>query len=110
MYIRRSSSAGAVYIRAAAGIDQALIWCGVQVMMIDPQLVENLPGSFSDRKTPLGELNWIFTAVTDTIAWNVLEFKVRTPTPRASLYSLVYLCIIVQLSENAPSLCLSYSL
>lgn len=26
----------------------------------------------SDRKTPLGELNWIFTAITDTIAWNVL--------------------------------------
>ena len=25
-----------------------------------------------DRKTPLGELNWIFTAITDTIAWNVL--------------------------------------
>jgi hypothetical protein len=24
------------------------------------------------RKTPLGELNWIFTAITDTIAWNVL--------------------------------------
>lgn len=44
--------------------------------MIEPELVDNLPGSFSDRKTPLGELNWIFTAVTDTIAWNVLEFKV----------------------------------
>lgn len=26
----------------------------------------------SDRRTPLGELNWIFTAITDTIAWNVL--------------------------------------
>ena len=26
----------------------------------------------TDRKTPLGELNWIFTAITDTIAWNVL--------------------------------------
>ena len=31
-----------------------------------------IPGKSSDRKTPLGELNWIFTAVTDTIAWNVL--------------------------------------
>lgn len=30
------------------------------------------PGSFSDRKTMRGELNWIFTAVTDTIAWDVL--------------------------------------
>ncbi len=26
----------------------------------------------TDRKTPLGELNWIFTAITDTVAWNVL--------------------------------------
>lgn len=26
----------------------------------------------TDRKTPLGELNWIFTAITDTIAWNAL--------------------------------------
>eukprot|EP00628_Pelagophyceae_sp_CCMP2097_P022630 CAMPEP_0184222012 /NCGR_PEP_ID=MMETSP0976-20121227/18520_1 /TAXON_ID=483370 /ORGANISM="non described non described, Strain CCMP2097" /LENGTH=731 /DNA_ID=CAMNT_0026526923 /DNA_START=10 /DNA_END=2203 /DNA_ORIENTATION=+ len=31
-----------------------------------------VPGRLGDRKTPLGELNWIFTAVTDTIAWNVL--------------------------------------
>ena len=29
-------------------------------------------GRLSDRRTPLGELNWIFTAITDTIAWNVL--------------------------------------
>ena len=26
----------------------------------------------SDRRTMLGELNWVFTAVTDTIAWNSL--------------------------------------
>ena len=29
------------------------------------------PGRYGERRTPLGELNWIFTAVTDTIAWNV---------------------------------------
>ncbi|GMH32844.1 hypothetical protein BSKO_00678 [Bryopsis sp. KO-2023] len=39
---------------------------------ITPELVDNIPGFPSDRKTPLGELNWIFTAITDTIAWNVL--------------------------------------
>jgi hypothetical protein len=39
---------------------------------IDPDSVDNIPGKLSDRKTPLGELNWIFTAITDTIAWNVL--------------------------------------
>ena len=29
------------------------------------------PGRYGERRTPLGELNWIFTSVTDTIAWNV---------------------------------------
>jgi regulator-associated protein of mTOR len=32
-----------------------------------------IPGKVSERRTPLGELNWIFTAITDTIAWNCLE-------------------------------------
>ncbi|CCE65564.1 hypothetical protein TPHA_0L02130 [Tetrapisispora phaffii CBS 4417] len=31
-----------------------------------------IPGTISDRRTPLGELNWIFTAITDTIAWTSL--------------------------------------
>lgn len=31
-----------------------------------------VPGRLSDRRSPLGELNWIFTAITDTIAWNTL--------------------------------------
>lgn len=35
-------------------------------------LIDKIPGSLSDRKTMLGELNWIFTAITDTIAWDVL--------------------------------------
>lgn len=38
----------------------------------DPELIRSIPGTVSDRRTPLGELNWIFTAITDTIAWNVL--------------------------------------
>ncbi|TKA26001.1 hypothetical protein B0A50_05513 [Salinomyces thailandicus] len=33
----------------------------------------NIPGKVSERRTPLGELNWIFTAITDTIAWNCLS-------------------------------------
>lgn len=32
----------------------------------------SLPGQFGDRRTMLGEFNWIFTAITDTIAWNSL--------------------------------------
>ncbi|KAK4392361.1 Regulatory-associated protein of TOR 1 [Sesamum angolense] len=38
----------------------------------DHSLIDRIPGRQTDRKTLLGELNWIFTAVTDTIAWNVL--------------------------------------
>ena len=40
--------------------------------MLDPSRVDSIPGKINDRKTPLGELNWIFTAITDTIAWQVL--------------------------------------
>lgn len=32
----------------------------------------SLPGRLGDRRTALGELNWILTAITDTIAWSVL--------------------------------------
>lgn len=34
--------------------------------------IDQIPGQPNDRKTPIGELNWIFTAVTDTIAWSSL--------------------------------------
>jgi regulator-associated protein of mTOR len=43
--------------------------------MADPRsritvdMAMKLPGDLKDRRTPLGELSWIFTAVTDTIAW-----------------------------------------
>ncbi|KAG2622644.1 hypothetical protein PVAP13_3KG052794 [Panicum virgatum] len=39
---------------------------------MDHSLIDQIPGRQNDRKTLLGELNWIFTAITDTIAWNVL--------------------------------------
>lgn len=42
---------------------------------VDPEIVNRIPGKANDRKTPLGELNWVFTAVTDSIAWDML------PTP-----------------------------
>ena len=31
-----------------------------------------MPGKIADRKSPLGELTWIFTSVADTIAWNMI--------------------------------------
>ncbi|KAL5550675.1 hypothetical protein UlMin_000851 [Ulmus minor] len=42
---------------------------------LDESLIDKIPGRQTDRKTLLGELNWIFTAVTDTIAWNVLPHE-----------------------------------
>ncbi|ESP03931.1 hypothetical protein LOTGIDRAFT_230228 [Lottia gigantea] len=36
------------------------------------EMVDKIPGQLNDRRTMLGELNWIFTAITDTIAWNTL--------------------------------------
>jgi hypothetical protein len=36
-----------------------------------PEMIEQAPGQLNDRRTMLGQLNWIFTAITDTIAWNV---------------------------------------
>jgi regulator-associated protein of mTOR len=39
---------------------------------ISVEMVLKLPGRLSDRRTPLGELNWILTSITDTIAWDVL--------------------------------------
>jgi WD40 repeat protein len=39
---------------------------------ITVEMLDCVPGVLSDRATPLGALNWIFTAITDNIAWNVL--------------------------------------
>lgn len=35
-------------------------------------LAFHIPGRLTDRKSPLGELFWIFTSVADTIAWNTM--------------------------------------
>ena len=57
-------------------ISMALRWfCGRSLLKdhgLSLDLIDKIPGRQTDRKTPLGELNWIFTAVTDTIAWNTL--------------------------------------
>ena len=34
--------------------------------------VSSSSGTVSDRSTMRGQLNWIFTAITDTISWNIL--------------------------------------
>ncbi|KAG8650077.1 regulatory-associated protein of TOR 1 isoform X3 [Manihot esculenta] len=56
-------------------IKMALRWFCKRSLLhesVDYSLIDKIPGRQNDRKTLLGELNWIFTAVTDTIAWNVL--------------------------------------
>uniref|UniRef100_A0A7N0VD95 Raptor N-terminal CASPase-like domain-containing protein n=1 Tax=Kalanchoe fedtschenkoi TaxID=63787 RepID=A0A7N0VD95_KALFE len=56
-------------------IKMALKWFRRRSLLrdfLDDDDIDSIPGLQNDRKTLLGELNWIFTAVTDTIAWNVL--------------------------------------
>lgn len=55
----------------------ALRWFVLQksaklVPKVNLDLIDKIPGQLNDRRTMLGELNWIFTAITDTIAWNTL--------------------------------------
>ena len=40
---------------------------------VSVDLCEHIPGKESDRTSFLGELFWIYTAVTETIAWCVLS-------------------------------------
>lgn len=52
---------------------------------ISAEMVSQLPGDLKDRRTPLGELNWIFTAITDTIAWTSFSRDVFTRLYRSDL-------------------------
>ena len=36
-------------------------------------MIDKLPGQSKERRTILGELYWIFTAITDAIAWSSFE-------------------------------------
>ena len=36
---------------------------------VSADMIQHIPGEPGNRKTPLGELNFIFSAITDTIAW-----------------------------------------
>ncbi|KAF8131557.1 hypothetical protein EV363DRAFT_1398647 [Boletus edulis] len=51
-------------------------------------MTHQLPNNITpdmDRRTPLGELNWIFTAITDTIAWTTFPRDVFTRLYRSDL-------------------------
>ncbi|KAL9878581.1 regulatory-associated protein of mTOR isoform X1 [Glossina fuscipes] len=42
------------------------------VPRLHSEFIDKIPGKVNDRRTMMGELNWVFTAITDTIAWNTL--------------------------------------
>ncbi|KAJ2417118.1 Target of rapamycin complex 1 subunit kog1 [Coemansia sp. IMI 209128] len=55
------------------------------------EMCDQVPGSVLERRTPIGELNWIFTSITDTIAWSTMpreQFRkfFRQDMAVASLY------------------------
>ncbi|KAJ2785736.1 Target of rapamycin complex 1 subunit kog1 [Coemansia interrupta] len=43
-----------------------------QCTKVTLDMCDRLPGTAQERRTPFGELNWIFTSITDTIAWSTL--------------------------------------
>ncbi|KAJ3817722.1 raptor N-terminal caspase like domain-containing protein [Lentinula raphanica] len=45
----------------------------------------HMPGNLKDRRSPLGELNWIFTAITDTIAWTTFSPEIFARLYRGDL-------------------------
>lgn len=40
------------------------------------EMAMSITGRLGDRRSPLGELNWILTAITDTIAWTILPREI----------------------------------
>ncbi|KAI9004073.1 raptor N-terminal caspase like domain-containing protein [Gaertneriomyces semiglobifer] len=59
-------------------LEIALRWATTRNPLLEsitPSMILQVPGRLNDRRTPLGELNWIFTAITDTIAWNTLPLN-----------------------------------
>lgn len=57
-------------------IDIALRWYIMSQPLPGPvtiDMIQRIPGDLKDRRTPLGELQWIFTSITDTIAWTTFS-------------------------------------
>ncbi|KAJ2352525.1 Target of rapamycin complex 1 subunit kog1, partial [Coemansia sp. RSA 2618] len=42
------------------------------IAKVTPEISDQIPGCLNERSTPLGELYWILTAITDTIAWSLV--------------------------------------
>ena len=52
---------------------------------LDYEMLDKMPGTFAQRISMVGELNWIFTAITDSIAWNMLPRELFTKLFRQDL-------------------------
>ncbi|PRP73403.1 regulatory-associated protein of mTOR-like [Planoprotostelium fungivorum] len=75
-------------------IKMALRWFCSNSLIAKPithDMLDRIPGKLADRKTPLGELNWVFTAITDTIGWNVL--------PRGDEFSLIFRLVGLKITD-----------
>eukprot|EP00742_Colponemidia_sp_Colp-10_P007526 GILJ01008112.1.p1 GENE.GILJ01008112.1~~GILJ01008112.1.p1 ORF type:complete len:1472 (-),score=223.61 GILJ01008112.1:233-4648(-) len=90
----------------------ALRWFCSRSMLssVSAAMIDRIPGRLNDRKTPLGELNWIFTAITDTIAWNVLPRDLfqklfRQDLLVASLFRNFLLAERIMRSVNCTPIC-----
>lgn len=71
---------------------------------VNPDIAENIPGKDNDRKTPRGELNWIFTAITDTIAWNTLPSKTFQKMFRQDLLVASLFRFVADIPEQSVTL------
>lgn len=71
-------------------------------------MVDKIPGQLSDRRTMLGELNWIFTAITDTIAWSSLPKELFQKLFRLVWFRFFSYRIILILLENFIHNAVSY--
>jgi len=56
-------------------LKMSLKWFCLQPMIVKnvtSEMIDKIPGSITDRNSALGELNWIFIAITESIAWSML--------------------------------------
>ncbi|KAA1125557.1 hypothetical protein PGTUg99_019325 [Puccinia graminis f. sp. tritici] len=60
-------------------------WTSTAEFFQDLGKLDKVPGRMEMRRTPLGELTWIFTSIADAIAWNHLDRQTFTKIFRGDL-------------------------
>ncbi|EGG06627.1 uncharacterized protein MELLADRAFT_36026 [Melampsora larici-populina 98AG31] len=60
-------------------------WTSTAEFFNDLGKIDKVPGRMEMRRTPLGELTWIFTSIADAIAWNHLDRHLFTRIFRGDL-------------------------